>query len=411
VRNFDVALVGIELGGLAAAALLSKRGKKVIASTPGASLAEVLGSVKKEGFSFSHGPALSHGYEQDGTFRQLLDKLDINEIAPAQVASYQVALPDRRITVSSNHEETLEEIRREFPRDFLSAERFYRDLKKEAERISKGRIAAYLSRFKSAGSFLRHYSFSRELLSFYDLQALYFFQRPVRDLSFSELLVLCRNQPFNFDEGHEMLGDQLAAVVLRAGGEIRYQEPSAKIVFQQNRASSIQYDRESVEAGSILLDTPDQRDAVLFLGIREEVVPAGMGCHVLYLPDYSKPHDFLAISLSPQDEIGSAPRGMRSLTATFRQTTNLLPVKGTLTERTADIIPFLNDFVVQSIEYRPVAGTSIPHVLTDLKPLKAGTSEPLLFKTSNRNVFLMKESIQAPLQTIRAARRFVTRLR
>ncbi len=411
MRKFDLAIVGLDFGGLATAAILSKQGAKIIASTPGASLPEVLGSVKKEGFSFSRGPALSHGYEQDGTFRQLLDELDINEIAPAQVASYQVALPDRRITVSSNHEETLEELRREFPRDFLSAERFYRDLKKQAERISKGRIAAYLSRFRSAGSFLRRYNFSRELLAFYDLQALYFFQRPVQDLSFSELLVLCRNQPFNFDKGHEMLADQLAAVVLRAGGEIRYQEPSAKIVFQQNNAVSVQYDRESIEAGSILLDTPDHRDAVLFLGIHDEVVPAGMGCHLLYLPDYSKPQDFLAISLSPQDEIGSAPRGMRSLTATFRQKSNLLLDKSIMTERASDIMPFLNDFVVQSAEYCPVAETSIPTVLTDLKPLKAGTSEPLLFKTSSRNVFLLKESIQAPLQTIRAARKFVTRLR
>jgi len=410
VRKFDAAVVGMDLGGLAAAALLSKRGKKVIASTSGASLPEALGSVKKEGFSFSRGPALSHGYEQDGAFQQLLEELDINEIAPAQVASYQVALPDRRITVSSDHEETLEELRREFPRDVLSAEKFYRDLKKEAERISKGRIAAYLSRFKSAGSFLRNYGFSRELLSFYDLQALYFFQRPVQELSFCELIVLCRNQPFNFDKGHEMLADQLAAVVQRAGGEIRYQEPSTKIVFQNNQAVGIQYARDSVEAGSILLDTPEQRPAVLFLGIRHEVVPEGMGCHVLYLPDYSKPQDFLAISLSPQDEIGSAPRNMRSLTAMFRRTTDLPPDKGALIERTTDIMPFLNDFVVQSAEYRPVAETSIPDG-TALKPLKAGTREPMLFKTSNRNVFLLKESQQAPLQMIEAARRFVTRLR
>jgi hypothetical protein len=410
VRKFDAAVVGIDLGSLAAAALLSKRGKKVIASTPGASLAEAMGSVKKEGFSFSRGPALSHGYEQGGVFQQLLDELDINEIAPAQVASYQVALPDRRITVSSNHEETLEELRREFPRDVLSAERFYRDLKKEAERISKGRLAAYLSRFKSAGTFLRKYSFSKELVLFYDLQALYFLQRPVRDLSFRELLVLCRNQPFNFDKGHEMLADQLAAVVLRAGGEIRYQEPSAEITFQENHAVGIQYARESVEASSILLDTPDSRAAVLFLGIRDEVVPAGMGCHVLYLPDYSKPRDFLAISLSPQDETGSAPRNMRSLTATFWQTTNLLPDRGTLTERTAEIMPFLNDFVIQSVEYRPVAGTSAP-ARTVLKPLKTGSSEPLLFKTSNRNVFLMKELMQAPLQMVQTARKYVSRLR
>jgi phytoene dehydrogenase-like protein len=410
VRKFDAAVVGIDLGGLAAAALLSKRGKKVIASTPGASLAEALGSMKKEGFSFSRGPALSHGFEQGGVFQQLLAELDINEIAPAQAASYQVALPDRRITVSSDPEETLEELRREFPRDSRSAEKFHHDLKKEAERISKSRIAAYLSRFKSAGSFLRRYSFSGELLSFFDLQAIYFFQRPIRDLSFGELLVLCRNQPFKYDKGHEMLADQLAAVILRAGGEIRYQEPSAKIIFQQNQAVGIQYDRESVEAGSILLETPDTRAAVLFLGIREEVVPAGMGCHVLYLPDYSKPQDLLAISLNPEHEIESAPRDMRSLTATFRQTTDLPPDINTLTERTSEIIPFLNDFVVQSLEYRPVAGTSAPDK-TALKPLKTGTSEPLLFITSDRNVYMLKESMQAPLQMIQAARKYVSRLR
>ncbi len=410
MRNFDVAIVGIDLGSLAAAALLSRRGKKVIANTPAASLAEAMGSMKKEGFSFSHGPALSHGYEQDGTFWKLLDELDINEIAPSQVASYQVALPDRRITVSSNHDETLEELRREFPRDAPSAERFYRDLKKEAERISKGRIASYLSRFRSAGSFLRKYGFSRELISFYDLQALYFFQRTVQELSFRELLVLCRNQPFNFDKGHEMLADQLAAVILRAGGEIRYQEPSAKIIYQQNHAVGIQYGRESIEAGSILLETPDSRAAVLFLGIREEVVPAGMGCHVLYLPDYSKPRDFLAISLNSEDEIDSAPRDMRSLTATFWPTNDHPADINLLRERTMEIIPFLNDFVVQTLEYHPAIGTPVPEKKA-LKPLKTGTSEPLLFKTSNRNVYLLKELVHAPLQSIQAARNLAKRLR
>ncbi len=410
MRKFDAAVVGIDLGGLAAAALLSKSGKKVIASTPGTSLAEALGSMKKESFSFFHGPALSHGFEQGGMFQQLLAELDINEIAPAQAASYQVALPDKRVTVSSDPEETLEDLRREFPRDSQNAEKFFRDLKKEAERISKGRIAAYLSRIRSARSFLRRYSFSRELLSFFDLQALYFFQRSVQALSLGELLVLCRNQPFKYDKGHEMLADQLAAVILRAGGEIRYKEPSAKIIFQNNHAVGMQYDHESVEAGSILLDTPDSRAAVLFLGIREEVVPAGMGCHVLYLPDYSKPQDFLAISLNPEDEIDSAPRGMRALTATCRQTTNLPPDINTLTERASEIIPFLNDFVVQSFEYRPVAGTSAPDK-TALKPLKTGTSEPLLFITSSRNVYLLKESMQAPLQMIQVARKYVSRLR
>ncbi len=409
MRKFDAAVVGIDLGGLAAAALLSKRGKKVIASTPGASLDEALGSMKKECFSFSRGPALSHGFEQGGMFQQLLAELDINEIAPAQVASYQVALPDRRITVSSDPEETLEELRREFPRDSGSAEKFYRDLKKEAERISKSRMAAYLSRFKSAGSFLRHYGFSRELASFFDVQAVYFFQRPVIDLSFGELLLLCRSQPFRYAKGHEMLADQLAAIILRAGGEIRYQEPSAKVIFEHNHGVGVQYNHESVEAESVLLETPDSRAAVLFLGIREEVVPVGMGCHVLYLPDYSKPQDFLAISLNPEDEIDSVPRNMRSLTATYRPTADLPHDRNALMERTMEIIPFLNDFVVQSHEYQPAGGTSAPD-RTVLKPIKTGTSEPLLFVTSNPNVYLLKELIPAPLQMIQAARKYTSRL-
>ena len=225
MSTYDLAVVGAGLGGLAAAALFSAKGKKVLVSSPHASLAEAVGATAADGFLFSSAPALLHGFEPGGVFNQLFHDSGIHDWEPAHAAVYQVALPDRRITVFSNQEETLDELRREFPREIQSLTKFYRELSTAAVRASHNRIAAFISKHLPARAFVRKYRFSGEVSAFLDIQALHFFQRPCSELSLETLITLCTRKPAAITAGYGKLAERLAEVLHRRGGEIRLSEP------------------------------------------------------------------------------------------------------------------------------------------------------------------------------------------
>jgi phytoene dehydrogenase-like protein len=408
MRQYDLAVAGAGLGGLAAAALLSAKGKKTILCTPSPSLDDALGVSARDGFLFCPGPSLSYGFEQDGPFHQLLADLGLGELAPASAQAYQVALPDRRITVFANQEETLEELSREFRPEIRTVTRFYRDLKKEADRNARNRVYAYFSQRRSAAGFIRKYAFSSELRLFFNVQSLFFFQRPVSELSLATLIALCNTRPFYYYGGHKTLVDRLLGIVLQKGGDIRYKEAAQEIVIRDNRAIGIRTNREVIEAGTVLLDSQEQRVPLLFLGILDKVVPMGMARDVLYLPDYNQPNDFIALALSAQEDPDFAPPGMRALTASFHSMKHP-PAKREPTGGISRLIPFLNDFLVLTDEPRRAEAVPVSDGIL-FKPVRSKGGEQLLFGASKRNVYKLDEVRHAPLQQIHAVRKFVQQM-
>jgi phytoene dehydrogenase-like protein len=409
VHRYDVAVAEAGLGGLAAAALLSARGRKVMVSTPHASLAEALGVTAADGFLFSSGPALLHGFEAGGAFQRLFQDSGIHDGEPAHAAVYQVALPDRRITVFADREKTIEELRREFPLEIDTIVRFYRDLEKAVERISQSRIAAFFSVRRSAGTFIHRYGFSRELSAYFDVQSLHFFQRPVADLSLAALITLCARQPAADSRGYQRLAERFFEVFRRNGVDVRFNESSAEIVFQRNRAKGIKTAQGVVEAGTVLLCSSEKSMPSLFLGIRDEVVPVSMACDVLYLPDYARPLDVLAFSLSEKDDLTTAPKSMRALVVSFPSSTVQTHDPNTLIEWVSGLIPFLKDFLVITRYSRPSGASAVSPGLS-FKPLSLRRDEPLLFKASKKNVYQLHEAQHAPLQVLPAARKFVEKI-
>ena len=409
MREYDAAVVGAGLGGLTAAALLSVKGKKVVVSTAASSLPEALGMAEKDGFLFCPGPALTYGYEPDGAFRRLFNDLNVGYMAPDRPARYHVALPDRRIAVSADREETLEELGREFPGEFRAIVKFYRDLGKETERAAKSRLYAFVYRRRSAEAFLRAYDFSAALRAFFDVQSLYFFQRPCAGLSLPMLAAVCSGRPQYSAGAGVKLAEQLAAAVLRKGGDVRFNEPAPELVFRHKRVAGVKIANDEVKIKSILLGTTEGSTHCLFLGIREEVVPAGMWRDVLYLPDYAKPREFLACSLSAGGDAAVAPRGMRSLAAAFYSQHGRVHDKDELIGRVAGLIPFLRDFLVITGESRAPEPASVPPGLT-FRPLDPREGEPLLYKASVKKLYLLHEVQQAPLGVIPAARRLAERM-
>lgn len=407
--TYDLAVAGAGLGGLAAAALASAKGKKVVVSSPHASLAGALGATAADGFLFSSGPAFLHGFEPGGVFHQFFRDSGIHDWEPAHAAVYQVALPDRRITVFSNEEETLDELRREFPREFQSLARFYRDLGKAAVWSAQNRVAAFLAKHRSARSFVQNYGFSGEVLAFLDVQAQHFYQRTCSELSLESLITLCTRKPAAIPGGYGKLAERIAETLRRRGGEVRLSEPTMEIAFHRDRAKGIVTAQGVADAKKVLLCSSEKSMPSLFLGIQDEVVPVGMERNVLYLPDYARPRDILACALSAKGDVSAAPEGMRTLAVTFLGSSDHLRDTDARTDRVSGLIPFLKDFIVLTRDSRPSGPSALPPGVS-FKPLQSREREPLLFKGSKGNMYLLGEAHHAPLEVISAARRFVEKI-
>lgn len=411
VPKYDLIVVGAGLGGLAASALLSRKSKKVIVVEPEKVVGGALGTVEKDDFVFTTGPTLSFGFERGGAFQELYETLGIPHSASMLSPCYQVALPDRRITVYAEASETQEELRREFPGEIDTIARFYQDLRIETLRNSKYRVAAYLSKRRKAGTFVRKYRFSPELMAFFDIQSLVFFHQHVSDISLASLMLLFDTIPLSMQGGFKKLLDQMLDVILKNGGEVRYCTPFPEIVFRDGHAVGLKTPQDLAEADTILLNTEQQRTgSTLFIGIRDEVVPMCMSQFVLCLPDYAQPSQYFTLSLNPKDDVGSAPKGMRAITASFPADQHPCEVNDALLRQVGNLIPFLQKFLAFYQAYTPALRSYAVPGDVSFRPIRTSDGQPVLSKSSRGNIYLLADGWGTPLQTVHAAQRLVDRL-
>ncbi len=113
---YDVVVCGGDLPGLIAAALISKRGTRVLLCGHD----QVPSTFMAAGYQLSRGPGLlpSTDYEPVARVLKELNQAQIaRRRAPALVPAFQLVLPDRRLDVGPGTELTLREVTREFPDD------------------------------------------------------------------------------------------------------------------------------------------------------------------------------------------------------------------------------------------------------------------------------------------------------
>ncbi len=408
--KYDVAVVGAGLGGLAVAALLSSKKKRIIVIERGGSLSDAVGAYTKDGYSFCASPALSYGFDRGGAFYTLSANLGIVHSVSVRSPCYQVALPDHRITIFADQGETLDELRREFPREINTLIKFYQDLHRVAEKMVKSRFSAYLIGRRSAAGFIRQYRFSRELTAFFDIQSLYFFQRHIAELSLVDLITLCDTPPHYLEGGFKKLSDQLHSTILQQGGEVLYNRTVDEYAVR-GAIVGMKTKQEAIEADTLLLNLSQRYDSsTIFMGIRETVIPVGMCPEVLYLPDYSSPGDFITLSLGANDDVASAPKGMRALSMSFRSENSSAGDKQAPIDQLIRLIPFLNDYLVFSDEHRSGdEGIDLPESVT-FKPLRSGAGSALLYRGSKKNIYLLKNAQTAPLQVMSEVNTFIEKV-
>ena len=404
VPKYDLVVVGAGLGGLAAAALAARMNRSVIVLEPGDTAGGALAPYRNNGFLFSPGPILSFGFERGGIFQRLNERLGIVQSSSLRSPCYQVALPDRRITVFSGQTDTLRELDREFPREKDRIRKFYETLSKQSVQNSKSRFSSFISRNRRAARLILGYGFSREFCAFLDIQSRSFFGVPAGSLSVGSLITLFDSSPLLVPGGFQNMIDQMVNVILKNGGEIKYQVPTGDIGISSR---SVTTPLGVIDARAVLLNMEQQQAGqALFMGIREEVLPVGMVEEVLFIPVYEHPERFIRISVSSGDDETAAPRGMRTLTATFQDRDGA----GSVAERiqqVSDLIPFLTEFTVFTGEYPHERRTTpLPGTLS-LKSVRTKDQSGILNRTLIKGVFVLFDGRGTPAQSVAAAQLFM----
>ena len=405
VAHYDLTVIGAGLGGLTAAALASKSKKKAIVLSPNDTVGGSIGVYEAKGFFFHAGPSQSYGFERGGDLWHLNEALGIAQNASLLSPCYQVALPDRRITVYAEQSETLDELRREFADEFKTIQRFYHDIRKQAVKNSKSSLSALFSASRSAGSFLRTYHFSSQFTAFLDVQGYFFFRRPASALTMDSLISLCDTVPLTVQGGFKKLCEQVADALVKNGGEIRYE---VQIDSIPSDSRTINTAEGPIEADVVLWNTGKTAtppSPLLCFAVRDEVLPAGMLSHVLFLPDYSRPTEYIHLTVSAQDNETAAPRGMRAVTAA---------ITGQIVEnalnQVRNLIPFLDQFVLFSGQYSPSIGTCSGLSASLLKQVGNRSSNGVLYRSSAKNVYYLFDGAGTPVQSVAAARWLAGRL-
>lgn len=406
MARYDLAVIGADLGGLAAAALLSSKGGKTIVIGMGQDLAASLGCLDRDGFAFTSGSSLLPARGQDRIFERFLPDSTAGDILSSRADVYQVALPDRRVTISRNRNETMEELRREFPRDYRVLDQCFRDLERLETKIAKGKVASFFAKRKSADSFLGHYGFSRELSVFFDLLSRFFFRLPLNKLLLPDFIELILHMPVRSYSLRSKVAGALKDQLVQRGGEIRFEETLPELARHGSRIKEVKSASGIIESRTILLDVQEDSQRILYAGIRENVIPVSMEKDVIYLPDYARPEEFLSVSLSDENDGSAAPAGMRALTCVFNNIEASCS-KEILISRLGRLIPFLNDFIVLS-DMKPVA---VPREQDQrFKPVFGSAGPVGLYQASEKGMYMIEESSVSFFAQLHAARKLVKKI-
>ena len=412
LSKVDLTVLGAGIGGLAAAARLARQRKKVVVFVPGNEVGGAFVPARTEGYQFPLGPTLFFENEPAGALQNLYSDLNISPGDGVRSAKYQVALPDRRITVYPEKSETLDELRREYPREIDGISKFFHMIDKIAVNSSKSRISSFLSRRRRSSTLLERYHFSRELLSFFDIQSRYFFGQSVQDLPINKLVSMITTSPLYEPQGFKKTADLLLEVILQHDGAVRFSEPFPEMVPQRGNRVSLLTTGGPVESATVLLNTRGPlRDSIMFIGITDQAVPVGMRHGVICLPDYSRPDDLFSLTLSRHGDESAAPRGKRALTAWFPfrapdRDQPLLPLL--LIDPIREMIPFLDRFTDTMHAQRP---EDTQYTTPSSMLGREGSSLIRLERGTAKNTYLISDEAGHPVQAVVAAQRMVEILR
>ena len=122
--NPEVIFIGSELGLLAAAALLARRGVRVLVLESGERMVEEASVVGKEGFTFEYEPAIFAGFQLEGPGYHILKEAAVEVRSERMDPAAEVISSGQRIKVYNDIEKLSFELWREFPEDIWRINKF-----------------------------------------------------------------------------------------------------------------------------------------------------------------------------------------------------------------------------------------------------------------------------------------------
>ncbi|MCU0490934.1 MAG: FAD-dependent oxidoreductase [Chloroflexaceae bacterium] len=375
--SYDIITIGAGIGGLTAAALLARDGYRVLLleghMEPGG-CASSFRRKRPDGSSyvFDVGATLFGGFQPGGAHAWVARRLNLRFPVLRMEPAMQVHLPDRVVKRFGDQTRWAEERRSAFPAVAEGAERFWHNQERLAD-ISwrfagrlppmppetsgdllrllpavRPEVAALLPHMgRTVGHELRRYGLhDRALRTFLDAQLLISAQVTADECAWlfgSVALDLARQGVFYAEGGAWSIARTLADALLRDGGELRYRTWVNHVLVENGRAVGVRTSGgEEFRAAHIIANTtlPDvarllgeaapaklrrtvQRQpagwgaCMLYLGVDETAIPAGLCEHHQIVLDYDQPlgeGNSAFLSLHPAYDTSRAPVGQRALT-------------------------------------------------------------------------------------------------
>lgn len=412
VPKYDVACIGAGIAGLAVAALMIKAGKTVCIVDPADSAGGCVAAHEISGFRFTAGPNITYGFEPGGYLQKLYSDLGLSANVTNSFPGYQVVIPEHRILVSGDSRETLEELVREFPDEKNSLTKLYREFHKLYERSSRSRLSSYILHRRNAAAYLQSYRFDSSIIAYFDVQSRFFFNLSLQHLPLASLVQMLTTAPHYLPGGFTGLADQLLSLVQQQNGTWYHGEPFPELLLRSNRIIEISTSRGIIEPRTVLLNSPDERsESILFLGIRDEVIPVSMLSNVLCLAENERFGKYYTLSLSLADDRIAAPAGMRSLIAAFSPAATFDRSGESFISQIIPVVPFLQDFLVTSAAQDSRAKQfPIPPSVT-IKSTEYRFGHPIFSSCAVKNLRIIPDGVRSLLPAVFTAQVMAKKLK
>ncbi|WP_129633099.1 FAD-dependent oxidoreductase [Candidatus Oscillochloris fontis] len=375
--SYDLIVIGAGIGGLTTAALLAHAGRRVLVLEahiePGGCASSFL-RKRPDGshYVFDVGATLFGGFQPGGAHDWVAQQLNLRFPVVKLEPAMQVWLPDRVVTRYGDPAAWQEERRCAFPSQAAAAERFWHNQETLADwgwrfarhfppmppetpadliellpalRPELIGMLPHLER-TVAHELHRHRLHDRALRSFIDAQLLISAQVPASEAAWifgSVALDLARQGVFYVEGGAWTIARTLADGFIRDGGELRYRARVEQILVEGGRAVGVrlaggeELRAKQIVAGVSVWDVArllgphaprplQQRIAsipevwgafMLYLGVDEAAIPAGLPEHHQVVRNYDAPlgeGNSIFISLHPREDTRRAPVGQRAIT-------------------------------------------------------------------------------------------------
>jgi hypothetical protein len=454
-RPYDVILLGSGLSGLLAAAVLARRGRRVLVLKEADPSDTASGSPGPRDASVE-GPLLLTEFEREGLYDRLFMEVGLSLATLKQEGKifrrtdppFQIILPGHRLNFYQKAENRMEELGREFPENLSDIRSFFNEVNQwgpllRAYYLSNGKTPANLKdrvlrirddldrkmkvaglQRKRASGFLNRFHLDQEF--FRGMEALLFLFTGLRleEASEFELLMvmaLLGRDVVGLPLGATGLSDLLAGVIQKFQGEVVSSIRIKELMFHQKTVRQIRTERETVRVeGALILNLDVSRFSGEYGGrgvlrfrfiVPEQIIPRSMKDHLVVSQSTRNPESadrsfFLSLGAVVGEGGGDGRRRILE-TALFCDNPSTLErdqidrLRNSVVEQLLDLMPFAGD-AIEFLGYRASPSPSddrLSAVCGDLvrRSKRQGLLPPGYFTTPYQNLFFLPDGGIRPI--------------